>query len=88
MGINIEGEKGIYDIVNGVKTFEESVKYIEKLNLYLLVAAAPVQDPSETLASEKMAEILEKFMKYGNIIDLEAIPVSLEEVIFDIYTRS
>jgi hypothetical protein len=27
-----------------------------------------------------MAEILEKFMKYGNIIDLEAIPVSLEEV--------
>ena len=35
-----------------------------------------------------MAEILEKFMKYGNIIDLEAIPVSLEEVIFDIYTRT
>ena len=35
-----------------------------------------------------MAEILQKFMKYGNIIDLEAIPVSLEEVIFDIYTRS
>lgn len=35
-----------------------------------------------------MAEILEKFMKYGNIIDLEAIPVSLEEVIFDIYTKT
>lgn len=35
-----------------------------------------------------VTEILEKFMKYGNIIDLEAIPVSLEEVIFDIYTRN
>lgn len=35
-----------------------------------------------------MTQILEKFMKYGNIIDLEAIPVSLEEVIFDIYTKS
>ena len=35
-----------------------------------------------------MAEILGKFMKYGNIVDLEAISVSLEEVIFDIYTRS
>ena len=35
-----------------------------------------------------MAQILERFMQYGNIIDLEAIPVSLEEVIFDIYTRS
>mgnify|MGYP003304879109 CR=1 FL=1 len=35
-----------------------------------------------------MTQILEKFMKYGNIIDLESIPVSLEEVIFDIYTKN
>ena len=35
-----------------------------------------------------MDQILKKFMKYGNIIDLEAIPVSLEEVIYDIYTKS
>lgn len=35
-----------------------------------------------------MTQLLEKFMKYGNIVDLEAIPVSLEEVIFDIYTKS
>jgi len=34
-----------------------------------------------------MASILEKCMKYGNIIDLEAMPVPLEEVIFEIYTR-
>lgn len=60
LGISLEGEKGVYDIVTGNKSFEESVKYIEKLNLYLLVASAPVQDPSETLASEKMAEIIKK----------------------------
>lgn len=35
-----------------------------------------------------MDQILKKFMKYGNIIDLEAIPVSLEEVIYDIYTKN
>ena len=34
-----------------------------------------------------VSNILEKFMKYGNVIDLEAIPVPLEEVIYDIYTR-
>lgn len=34
----------------------------------------------------KMSEILEKFMKYGNIIDIEAMPLPLEEVIYDIYT--
>lgn len=35
-----------------------------------------------------MAEILTKFMQYGNIVDMEAIPVSLEEVIYDIYTKN
>ncbi len=60
LGISLEGEKGVYDIVTGKKTFEESVKYIEKLNLYLLVASAAVQDPSETLASDAMAEIIKQ----------------------------
>lgn len=60
LGISVEGERGVYDIVTGKKSFEESVKYIEKLNLYLLVASAAVQDPSETLASEAMAEIIKQ----------------------------
>lgn len=60
LGISLEGERGVYDIVTGKKTFEESVKYIEKLNLYLLVASAAVQDPSETLASEAMAAIIKQ----------------------------
>ena len=34
-----------------------------------------------------ISEILEKFMKYGNIIDMEALPLPLEEVIYDIYTK-
>ena len=34
-----------------------------------------------------VSNILEKFMKYGNVVDIEAIPVPLEEVIYDIYTR-
>lgn len=59
LGISLEGEKGVYDIVNGNKSFEESVKYIERYNLYLLVASAAVSDPSETLASAGMAKIVE-----------------------------
>lgn len=34
-----------------------------------------------------ISEMLEKFMKYGNIIDMEAMPLPLEEVIYDIYTK-
>ncbi len=59
LGIALEGETGVYDIVNGNKTFEESVKYIERYNLYLLVASAAVPDPSETLASSMMSKIVE-----------------------------
>lgn len=33
-----------------------------------------------------ISQILERFMKFGNIIDIEAIPLPLEEVIYDIYT--
>lgn len=35
----------------------------------------------------KMADILKEFMKYGNIIDISALPMPLEEVIYDIYTQ-
>ncbi|MBR6033831.1 MAG: ATP-binding cassette domain-containing protein [Clostridia bacterium] len=35
-----------------------------------------------------MKKILEEFMQYGNIIDIEAVPVPLEEVIYDIYTST
>lgn len=35
-----------------------------------------------------MSDVIAKFMKYGNVVDMEAIPVPLEEVIYDIYTKS
>ena len=34
-----------------------------------------------------VSSVLKKFMEYGNVVDIEAIPVPLEEVIYDIYTR-
>ena len=37
---------------------------------------------------QSVSTVLEKFMKYGNVVDLEAMAVPLEEVIYDIYTRS
>ncbi len=35
-----------------------------------------------------MSDVISKFMKYGNVIDMEAIPVPLEDVIYDIYTKN
>jgi len=77
LGISVEGEKGIYDIVTGKKTFEESVKYIEKLNLYLLVASAAVQDPSETLASEAMANIIKQARENFDYVIVDCPPAGV-----------
>ena len=77
LGIAIEGEKGIYDIVHGNKTFEESVKYIEKYNLYLLVCSAAVADPSETLASDQMAKLVEQARKEFDYVIIDCPPAGV-----------
>ncbi len=77
LGINIEGEKGIYDIVNGVKSFEDSVKYIEKYNLYLLVSSAAVADPSETLASDVTAQIIAEAKKNFDYVIVDCPPAGV-----------
>ena len=77
LGINIEGEKGIYDIVNGVKSFEDSVKYIEKYNLYLLVSSAAVADPSETLASDITAKIIAEAKKNFDYVIVDCPPAGV-----------
>ena len=90
LGVALEGERGVYDIVTGKKTFEESVKYIEKLNLYLLVASSAVQDPSETLASETMAEIIKQAKENFDyvIVDCPPAGVVADAAIIANYTDS
>jgi len=34
-----------------------------------------------------VSKILEEFLKYGNVVDIEAESIPLEEVIYDIYTK-
>lgn len=77
LGISLEGEKGIYDVVTGNKTFEESVKYIEKYNLYLLVSSSAVADPSETLASEAMAKIVAEAKKNFDYVIIDCPPAGV-----------
>ena len=66
--------------------YEENV---ENINFEYPVVEANKNEITIKVDTSKYSiyEVLEKFMKYGNVIDLEAMPVPLEEVIYDIYTR-
>lgn len=77
IGVNIGDEKGIYDIVTGARKFEDAVKYIDKLNLYLLASPTPVEDPSETLASDKMAEIIAEARKNFDYVIVDCPPAGV-----------
>ena len=62
---------------------------IENINFDYPVVEANKNEVTIKVDTSKysISEVLEKFMRYGNVIDLEAMPVPLEEVIYDIYTR-
>ena len=64
-------------------------KDIENINFDYPVVEANKNEVTIKVDTSKysISEVLEKFMRYGNVIDLEAMPVPLEEVIYDIYTR-
>lgn len=77
LGLSVDGERGIYDIVTGNKSFKEAVKFVEKLNLYMLVSSVPVQDPSETLASDAMAQIIEEAKKNFDFVIVDCPPAGI-----------
>ncbi len=62
------------DISN--QKFDYKVQKVDKNKITLVIDETKV----------KMSKVLEKCMKYGNILDFETKDVSLEKVIYDIYT--
>ncbi len=91
LGVALDDDDlGVYDIVSGNKPFEEAVKYVEKYNLYLLVSAVPVTDPSEVLASRKMEAIISEARKSFDyvIVDCPPAGVVADAAIVSNYTDS
>ena len=77
LGLALENERGLYDIVEGRKSFEEAVKYVEKYNLYLLISQEAVPDPSETLASSRMNEIIKEAKKSFDYVIVDCPPAGV-----------
>ncbi len=77
LGITLDGDRGIYEIVSGQKTFDEAVKYVERYNLYLLISDTQTVDPSEVLASKGMAAIVEEARKNFDYVVIDCPPAGV-----------
>ncbi len=77
LGITLDGDRGIYEIVTGQKTFDETVKYVERYNLYLLVSDTQTVDPSEVLASKGMQAIVEEARKNFDYVVIDCPPAGV-----------
>ncbi len=74
LGITLDGDRGIYEIVSGQKTFDEAVKYVERYNLYLLISDTQTVDPSEVLASKGMEAIVAEARKNFDYVVIDCPP--------------
>ncbi len=77
LGITLDGDKGVYEIVSGQKTFDEAVKYVERYNLYLLISDTQTVDPSEVLASKGMEAIVAEARKNFDYVVIDCPPAGV-----------
>lgn len=77
LGITLDGDRGIYEIVSGQKTFDEAVKYVERYNLYLLISDTQTVDPSEVLASKSMEAIIAEARKNFDYVIVDCPPAGV-----------
>ena len=77
LGITLDGDRGIYEIVSGQKTFDEAVKYVERYNLYLLISDTQTVDPSEVLASKGMEAIVAEARKNFDYVVIDCPPAGV-----------
>jgi len=67
-------------------TYEENIEDVEFENNIISKKDNKVVIKVDTELMS-VSQILEKFLKYGNVVDIEAESIPLEEVIYDIYTK-
>ena len=77
LGIGATNETGLVGIINGEKTINDSIKYFEKYNLFLLVEGQGVPDSSELLSTTEMADIISSVREEFDYIIIDTPPAGL-----------
>lgn len=73
---NISG-KGIADVVSGVRSSSDAIKYVEKYKIFVLAGSESIQDPTEVLSSSKTGEFLAIAKEKFDYILIDTPPVGI-----------
>ena len=74
LGVSATNEMGLTGVIRGDKQLNESIKYFEKFNLFLLITSQAVNDSSELLSTEAMEEIIESVRNEFDYIIIDTPP--------------
>lgn len=77
LGINNISGKGIADVVSGVKSSSDAIKYVEKYKIFVLAGDEAIQDPTEVLSNAKTGEFLAVAKEKFDYIIIDTPPVGI-----------
>lgn len=77
LGISNIGGKGIADVVSGVRSSSDAIKYVEKYKIFVLAGDEAIQDPTEVLSNAKTGEFLAVAKEKFDYIIIDTPPVGI-----------
>ena len=74
IGVKYDDKSGLIPIIKGESTYQESIKYVKSLGLFILPSGGITQKSSEVLDADKVRQVLEQARKEFDFIIIDTPP--------------
>ncbi|HBL40065.1 MAG TPA: hypothetical protein DDY98_00225, partial [Ruminococcaceae bacterium] len=74
IGVKYDDKSGLIPIIKGESTYQESIKYVKSLGLFILPSGGITQKSSEVLDADKVRHVIEQARKEFDFIIIDTPP--------------
>ncbi|MBQ9551210.1 MAG: polysaccharide biosynthesis tyrosine autokinase [Clostridia bacterium] len=74
IGVKYDDKSGLIPIIKGESTYQESIKYVKSLGLFILPSGGITQKSSEVLDADKVRQVIEQARKEFDFIIIDTPP--------------
>ena len=74
IGVKYDDKSGLIPIIKGEATYQESIKYVKSLGLFILPSGGITQKSSEVLDADKVRQVIEQARKEFDFIIIDTPP--------------